>query len=600
MTISTSVRKAGPYTGNGVTVTFPFAFKVFATTDVLVTESIIATGVETVKALATDYTVSLNADQNAQPGGNIVANVAPAATVSWTFSSQVAETQGVDIANLGGFYPSVLNAAFDKLTILVQQLREVIGRALVFAVSDTGSGQLPGTAARANKFLAFGPTGLPIAATGTGTDTALRTDLGASSGSAIVGWIQSGTGAVVESVQTKLRRLYVAPEEFGAVGNGVDDDADAFGKATATGKTIQLGKGKNYVIASVVSLGSMVGEGADDGQSQITLTSAGQIKPIDQWVSWSGFLLTSSVNAKTFVKVSFSYFRWDNFYIHGTGTTQVGIEFDTTSSLYQCAITNHRINGVATPYSVTGAGSCNNNQIGSDNSYVQAFTNALDVAGTVTIFGANNVRGYYETGTNFLKTATVIRDNTFAVWLDAVTQAVNASVAVAHNHWPFTPPEAFVTTGAGVVGVQDFIEKIKFRAYLNTTDQTIADNTLTKVQWNAETFDPDSTFVLAPNYQFLAPRAMKILVIAQADISGNLASADRTVLAIYKNGVEVTEAKHYCASGINGARPRVMDILDLVKGDYVEIFALADQTAGAGTHVVSAGTLLTYFCGTEL
>ena len=51
MTISTELRKAGPFTGNGVTTAFPFSFKVFAATDVTVTvantqgsESVLALG----------------------------------------------------------------------------------------------------------------------------------------------------------------------------------------------------------------------------------------------------------------------------------------------------------------------------------------------------------------------------------------------------------------------------------------------------------------------------------------------------------------------------------------------------------------------------
>ena len=36
MTINSSTRIAGPYTGNGSTTAFPFSFKVFATADVTV------------------------------------------------------------------------------------------------------------------------------------------------------------------------------------------------------------------------------------------------------------------------------------------------------------------------------------------------------------------------------------------------------------------------------------------------------------------------------------------------------------------------------------------------------------------------------------
>ena len=48
-------------------------------------------------------------------------------------------------------------------------------------------------------------------------------DLSAPGGSALVGYQPAGTNAVSTSVQSKLR-LFVTPEDFGAVGNGVTDD----------------------------------------------------------------------------------------------------------------------------------------------------------------------------------------------------------------------------------------------------------------------------------------------------------------------------------------------------------------------------------------
>lgn len=54
----------------------------------------------------------------------------------------------------------------------------------------------------------------------------VRTELAASSGSSLVGFIQSGSGATARTVQTKLRDA-VSVKDFGAVGNGVADDTTA-------------------------------------------------------------------------------------------------------------------------------------------------------------------------------------------------------------------------------------------------------------------------------------------------------------------------------------------------------------------------------------
>jgi hypothetical protein len=142
MSISSEVRRAGPYSGNGSTTAFAFAFKVFNTSQVVVTRTV--SGVETVLTLTTHYTVALNSNQNTNPGGTVTMLSAPAVGQSITITSNVANLQPTAIANLGGFYPEVINDSLDRATIQIQQLDERLDRALVIPVSSSGiSTQLP-------------------------------------------------------------------------------------------------------------------------------------------------------------------------------------------------------------------------------------------------------------------------------------------------------------------------------------------------------------------------------------------------------------------------------------------------------------------------
>ena len=137
MTISSSTRKAGPFTGNGTTATYPFVFKIFQASDLVVVRTSL-TGVETTLALTTDYTVSLNADQNSSPGGSVTLVAGNLATgLLLTMTSQVPYTQTTDLTNQGGFYPQVITNALDKLTIEVQQLNEQVGRSAKLPISST-------------------------------------------------------------------------------------------------------------------------------------------------------------------------------------------------------------------------------------------------------------------------------------------------------------------------------------------------------------------------------------------------------------------------------------------------------------------------------
>lgn len=131
MSISTTTRKAGPFTGNGVTVSFPFAFKVFAAADVLVVRGEIATSADTQLTLGTHYSVTLNSDQDTNPGGTVNWIGAPLSSAfTLTIGSKVTSTQPATFTNLGRFFPRVLNDALDRLTIVVQQLAEEVSRSV--------------------------------------------------------------------------------------------------------------------------------------------------------------------------------------------------------------------------------------------------------------------------------------------------------------------------------------------------------------------------------------------------------------------------------------------------------------------------------------
>lgn len=138
MSISSSTRKAGPFACNGSTVAFPFAFKVFTTADVRVVLAD-SNGVESDLALGTNYTVALNADQDANPGGTVTTTATYATGYKITLTSQVQNLQPVTLTNQGGFYPKVINDALDRLTIMAQQLAEQVGRAVKTSISSSST-----------------------------------------------------------------------------------------------------------------------------------------------------------------------------------------------------------------------------------------------------------------------------------------------------------------------------------------------------------------------------------------------------------------------------------------------------------------------------
>lgn len=144
MTINSTIRKAGPFIGNGTASSFPFTYKVFQASDLDVVRLDQSTNVQTTLQLTTDYTVVLNQDQDSNPGGTVTLVAGALATgYTLTMTSDVPNLQPTDLTNQGGFYPEVINDALDRATIQIQQLQEQTDRSLKVALSSDVDGTLP-------------------------------------------------------------------------------------------------------------------------------------------------------------------------------------------------------------------------------------------------------------------------------------------------------------------------------------------------------------------------------------------------------------------------------------------------------------------------
>jgi hypothetical protein len=168
MTINSTTRKTNPFVGNGSAHTFPFTFKVFTDADIVVKKLEASTSIETTLTLGVnnDYIVTLNADQNSNPGGSVTLksggnNLNLASGFSLVITSAVESLQGTDLTNQGGFFPEVINDALDKSIILHQQQQTELDRSIRFSLTNTiGSLEITeNAAARANKVLGFDDSG---------------------------------------------------------------------------------------------------------------------------------------------------------------------------------------------------------------------------------------------------------------------------------------------------------------------------------------------------------------------------------------------------------------------------------------------------------
>lgn len=135
MPISSENRKSGPFLGTGAVSEYPFDFTVFGAEDLLVIKAD-ESGADSTLVLDSDFTVDINADQDASPGGTVTLSSPLPADHRLVITSDIAALQPTDLTNQGGFYPRVVNAALDRLTILVQQLTEQVSRSLKVSITS--------------------------------------------------------------------------------------------------------------------------------------------------------------------------------------------------------------------------------------------------------------------------------------------------------------------------------------------------------------------------------------------------------------------------------------------------------------------------------
>lgn len=274
MTVSTVVDH-NDYTGNGVTTSFPYTFRIFKKTDLTVSVVDLSENI-TVLALDTDYTVTNAGGYN---GGNVVLTAPLAAGWQISIARELEPTQETDLRNQGKFFAEVHEDAFDKLTMLIQQAYSLFRLALrkpssvanwydalnnyirnlrdprdpqdaatknyVDSLASTNLGrtlrvpeqipQLPDAATRANKMPAFDSAGNPIVVlppSGSASDVLIQ--LAAESGASLVGGaIQVFTNvAAMKAFAVKAGRVYYTKGYY------TDNDCGgAYYIGTTTGST---------------------------------------------------------------------------------------------------------------------------------------------------------------------------------------------------------------------------------------------------------------------------------------------------------------------------------------------------------------------------
>jgi hypothetical protein len=123
-----------------------------------------------------------------------------------------------------------------------------------------------------------------------------------------------------------------------------------------------------------------------------------------------------------------------------------------------------------------------------------------------------------------------------------------------------------------------------FMATMGTGNQSITDITITKVQLTNEVIDTDNAFDNSTNYRFTVPSggAGKYLINGGLTLRSTGQSNLEVVYAyLYKNGsaVNVSMAS-FKANPLFQSTQNFSVLIDLVAGDYLELFGYIEVVAG--------------------
>ena len=122
-----------------------------------------------------------------------------------------------------------------------------------------------------------------------------------------------------------------------------------------------------------------------------------------------------------------------------------------------------------------------------------------------------------------------------------------------------------------------------FMATMGTSNQTVTNDTTTKVQLTNEVIDTDNAFDNSTNYRFTVPSggAGKYLINGAVTLRSAASTISLVYAFLYKNGSAVNlSMANFNNNPVFITTQNFSVLIDLVVGDYIELFGYIDASSG--------------------
>lgn len=272
MTVSSTSSRV-VYSGNGATTSWPFAFKVPTSAELVVVYTD-ADGVDTTVSPSNYTATGFGVDA----GGTVTYPLSgsPIATgTHLTIYRSIAPTQPSSISNQGAFWPTVVEAALDRLTMIVQGFLDLAGRAVVAPVADSApSMTLPIAALRANKVMAFDADGNAAVSTLDLDDIEAAGTIGAAAAAAAAASAtaaaSSATSAASSATTATSQASNATTQATAAAGSATSAASSATTASTAAGVAISAANSAGTSATNAASSATSAANSATAAASSAT------------------------------------------------------------------------------------------------------------------------------------------------------------------------------------------------------------------------------------------------------------------------------------------------------------------------------------------
>ncbi|MBK9584398.1 MAG: hypothetical protein KA099_03070 [Alphaproteobacteria bacterium] len=254
------------YTANGTQTVFAYPFPIFASEDI----AVYLNGAKQASGIIING-AGLTA------GGTVTFDTAPAGNTIVTLARELPIERVTDYLEGGDFSAQSINTELDYLIAAIQQVNRENDTMLRYGDHESpGEVKIPDRAIRVNKALGFDGNGDPVAVTLEGSMAAPN-------------FTPSGTGAATRTSHNKFSDL-ISVKDFGAVGDGVANDTNAFINALAAADMVFIPKGEYRITATIRLTARKSLFGA--GQKSVLKASANTfnvIEVVEDYVTLSNF-----------------------------------------------------------------------------------------------------------------------------------------------------------------------------------------------------------------------------------------------------------------------------------------------------------------------